>query len=135
MKHVDPARANAYPFRTAFSGSIMSQPADKSAKKSATNEWVETFVVIVEALLIATEAEGVSIATPRYQGRGGHPVAIREKFLQKFLGAPFRTLREFIWSAEAHRRRVDVDDGAILINLNTASDLALSSINGVSEVP
>lgn len=31
----------------------MSQSADKSAKKSATNEWVETFVVIVEALLIA----------------------------------------------------------------------------------
>ena len=35
----------------------MSQPADKPAdkpvKKSAANEWVETFVVIVEALLIA----------------------------------------------------------------------------------
>lgn len=31
----------------------MSQPADKPIKKSATNEWVETFVVVVEALLIA----------------------------------------------------------------------------------
>ena len=31
----------------------MSQPADKSVKKSATNEWVETIVVVVEALLIA----------------------------------------------------------------------------------
>jgi signal peptidase I len=31
----------------------MSQPADKSIKKSATNEWVETIVVVVEALLIA----------------------------------------------------------------------------------
>ena len=31
----------------------MTQPADKSTKKSATNEWVETFVVIIEALLIA----------------------------------------------------------------------------------
>lgn len=31
----------------------MSQPADKSINKSATNEWWETFVVIVEALLIA----------------------------------------------------------------------------------
>jgi len=31
----------------------MSQPANKSANKSATNEWVETFVVVVEALLIA----------------------------------------------------------------------------------
>jgi len=31
----------------------MSQPANKTAKKSATNEWVETIVVVVEALLIA----------------------------------------------------------------------------------
>lgn len=31
----------------------MSQPVDKPAGKSATNEWVETFVVVVEALLIA----------------------------------------------------------------------------------
>ena len=31
----------------------MSQPADKPIKKSATNEWVETIVVVVEALLIA----------------------------------------------------------------------------------
>ena len=31
----------------------MSQPADKSVKKSATNEWVETIVVVLEALLIA----------------------------------------------------------------------------------
>jgi len=31
----------------------MSQPVDKPAKKSATNEWVETIVVVAEALLIA----------------------------------------------------------------------------------
>ena len=31
----------------------MSQPADKPAHKSATSEWVETIVVVVEALLIA----------------------------------------------------------------------------------
>ncbi len=31
----------------------MSQTTEKPAKKSAANEWVETFVVIVEALLIA----------------------------------------------------------------------------------
>ena len=31
----------------------MSQPADKPIKKSATNEWVETIVVVAEALLIA----------------------------------------------------------------------------------
>jgi hypothetical protein len=27
----------------------MSQPADKPVKKSATNEWVETIVVVAEA--------------------------------------------------------------------------------------
>lgn len=31
----------------------MNQPANKTAKKSAANEWWETFVVVVEALLIA----------------------------------------------------------------------------------
>jgi len=31
----------------------MTQPADKPARKSAANEWLETLVVIVEALLIA----------------------------------------------------------------------------------
>jgi signal peptidase I len=31
----------------------MSQPADKPIKKSATNEWVETIIVVVQALLIA----------------------------------------------------------------------------------
>ena len=31
----------------------MSQPADKPIKKSATNEWVETIIVVAEALLIA----------------------------------------------------------------------------------
>ena len=31
----------------------MSQPADKSAHKSVTSEWVETIIVVVEALLIA----------------------------------------------------------------------------------
>jgi|GEM_PF-6987762 len=31
----------------------MSQPADKSAHKSATSEWLETIIVVVEALLIA----------------------------------------------------------------------------------
>ena len=31
----------------------MTQPADKSIKKSAANEWWDTFVVIVQALLIA----------------------------------------------------------------------------------
>ncbi|RYE59974.1 MAG: signal peptidase I, partial [Hyphomicrobiales bacterium] len=34
-------------------GNPMTQPADKSVKKSAANEWWDTFVVIVEALLIA----------------------------------------------------------------------------------
>jgi signal peptidase I len=31
----------------------MSQPADKTAKKSALDEWIETIVVVVQALLIA----------------------------------------------------------------------------------
>jgi signal peptidase I len=31
----------------------MSQPANKAAKKTATNEWWDTFIVVVEALLIA----------------------------------------------------------------------------------
>jgi hypothetical protein len=31
----------------------MTQSADKTAKKPATNEWWDTFVVVVEALLIA----------------------------------------------------------------------------------
>ena len=47
----------------------MSQPADKATKKSAANEWVETFVVIVEALLIAIVMMAITYTTrPGHKG-------------------------------------------------------------------
>lgn len=63
-------------------------------------------------------------ATPRYQGRGGHPVVARESLLQKFREGYSGTLRDLLRSAEAQRCHVDVDDAAIVSDLNTPADLA-----------
>jgi CTP:molybdopterin cytidylyltransferase MocA len=77
----------------------------------------------LNALLAALAEEGVSVVTPQYRGRGGHPVAIRARLLRTFLEARPGTLRDLIASAEGNRRRVEVDDPAIAGDLNTPGDL------------
>ena len=78
----------------------------------------------LRALLSALMSEGVHVATPQYRGRGGHPVAIREDLLQVFRGGYAGTLRDIVRSAEMQRRRLEVNDPAVSVDLNTPADLA-----------
>jgi CTP:molybdopterin cytidylyltransferase MocA len=79
----------------------------------------------IDALLTAVAEEGVHVATPRFHGRGGHPVAIRETLLRALREGYRGTLRDLIGAAEAYRRRVDVDDPAVTGDLDTPEDLAV----------
>lgn len=82
----------------------------------------------LDALLRAAALPNVNVATPRYQGRGGHPVVARESLLQTFREGYSGTLRELLHSAEARRHQVDVDDAAVVSDLNTPDDLASGSV-------
>jgi molybdenum cofactor cytidylyltransferase len=76
-------------------------------------------------LLTAVTAEGVRVATPSYRGRGGHPVVARESLLQEFRRGYSGTLRQLVRSADAQRCRLDVDDAAVAVDLDTPADLAV----------
>lgn len=78
----------------------------------------------LSALLRSVRANGVQVATPRYRGRGGHPVVARESLLQPMLRGYSGTLRDLIRGADAQRLRLDVDDSAVVGELNTPADLA-----------
>jgi CTP:molybdopterin cytidylyltransferase MocA len=73
------------------------------------------------ALVKAVHA-GASAAIPVHQGRGGHPVAVRASVLEGFADAP-RPLREVLAALGSARVRVDVDDPAIAIDLDTPDDV------------
>jgi len=78
----------------------------------------------LSALLSALSENGVEVATPCHQGRGGHPVVVRGSLLQALLRGYPGTLRDLIRSAEAQRVRLAVDDPAVTIGLDTPADLA-----------
>jgi CTP:molybdopterin cytidylyltransferase MocA len=73
------------------------------------------------ALLAAVHA-GASAAIPAHQGRGGHPVAMRASVLEGFVEAP-RPLRDVLAALGPARARVEVDDPAICIDLDTPEDV------------
>ena len=77
----------------------------------------------IDALLTSLQSEGVCVATPRYRGRGGHPVVVRASLLRVFVDGYRGTLRDVIRDADAHRLRLDVDDAAIQGDLDTPADL------------
>lgn len=75
----------------------------------------------LRALLTAAASKGTLVATPQHLGRSGHPIALREQLLRTgFAG----TLRELVRSTGAQRRRIEVDDAAVLVDLDTPVDLA-----------
>ena len=78
----------------------------------------------LHALLTAAAADGVRVATPHYRGRSGHPIAMREELLHVFRQGYAGTLRDLVRSAGAARHRLEVDDAAVHIDLNTPADLA-----------
>jgi CTP:molybdopterin cytidylyltransferase MocA len=78
---------------------------------------VETIHRLVEAIDAGAEA-----ATPRFEGRGGHPVVIRARALAAYTAAP-RPLRDLLAMLGRERVRVDVDDPAVATDLDTPADV------------
>ncbi len=77
----------------------------------------ETIRALVDAVRAGAEA-----ATPRYAGKGGHPVAIRVRALGAFREGP-RPLREVLASLGGARVRVEVEDAGIAKDLDTPEDV------------
>jgi CTP:molybdopterin cytidylyltransferase MocA len=82
---------------------------------------VETIRRLVDVVLGGAEA-----ATPRYAGRGGHPVVLRSRALAPFADAsrPPPPLRDLLAALGEARTRVDLDDPAITVDLDTPEDVA-----------
>jgi molybdenum cofactor cytidylyltransferase len=89
----------------------------------ATVDSVPVQCSTLDALIAAALADGVQVATPRYRGRGGHPVVARENLLQVFRQGYTGTLRDLIHAADQARRRLDVDDPATGHDLDTPIEL------------
>lgn len=75
--------------------------------------------------LIETHADRPEgILLPRFQGRNGHPVLFPRRFFEDLLAAPLEVGAR--WVVHRHSRAVrpvDVDDPAVLWNINTREDL------------
>jgi CTP:molybdopterin cytidylyltransferase MocA len=78
----------------------------------------------LRALLTAAAAEGTLVATPQHRGRSGHPIALRERLLRGFREGYTGTLRDVVRGAGAQRCKLEVDDAAVLVDLDTPADLA-----------
>jgi molybdenum cofactor cytidylyltransferase len=77
----------------------------------------ETIARLVEAVRAGAEA-----ATPRYEGRGGHPVVVRGHALAGYAKTPL-PLREVLAALEGARSWVAVDDPAVAVDLDTPADV------------
>lgn len=88
--------------------------------------------------LLACLAGATLAVTPRFGGRGGHPVIARRALL-----APYETarpsalppLRDLLQSASVSRRRVEVDDPLVLGDLDTPSDLRALRLSRAATSP
>lgn len=75
-------------------------------------------------LIFRAIRDGAEAATPRFEGRGGHPVACRKEVLLPYLGErPFPTLRDRLASLGERRRRVDVIDPHVILDLDRPEDV------------
>ncbi len=75
-------------------------------------------------LLFQAIRDGAEAATPRFEGRGGHPVVCRRDVLLPYLGErPFPTLRDRLASLGERRHRVDVVDPNVVLDLDQPEDV------------
>lgn len=75
------------------------------------------------ALWAALGDETAEAATPRFRGRGGHPVLLRGRVLRAFVDRGHGSLRELLHELGAARRLVEVDDEAVIGDFDTPVDL------------
>jgi len=81
----------------------------------------------VRALLRAIAiGAGVEAVTPRYRGRGGHPVVVRARAFAGFVSAP-RPLRDVLAGLGEARARLEVDDPAVGTDLDTPDDFSAAA--------
>ena len=77
----------------------------------------------VRALLALASRAPEENLVPVFRGRGGHPIVLCPRFLKAIVQAPpDSNLRDLLASGPVPRRPVEVDDPAILHNLNTRED-------------
>lgn len=74
-------------------------------------------------MLAAVQDGDVHVVTPELQGRSGHPVLVRESLLRPFLEGFPGSLRDLLSAADSRRRRVAVDDPAVVGDLDTPAAL------------
>jgi len=67
--------------------------------------------------------DGPLAARPRLGRRRGHPVALRAELLERYLAEAPPPLRQLMAELGARVVEVDVDDPAVLVDLDTAGDL------------
>jgi CTP:molybdopterin cytidylyltransferase MocA len=77
----------------------------------------------VRALLDAMTG-GASAATPTCRGRGGHPVVATFDLVRSYLSSGKTPLRETLRAAGDARRRIDVEDDAVLGDFDTPTEWA-----------
>ena len=78
------------------------------------------------ALLLDAVRAGAGAATPRFGGRGGHPVVARARVFEGFTDAP-RPLRDVLAALGAARARLDVDDSSVVVDLDAPADVVAAT--------
>jgi molybdenum cofactor cytidylyltransferase len=75
--------------------------------------------------LIAEVTGGALAATPRFEGKSGHPLVCRRKVLDVYLdkAATYPPLRDVVRALGSARSRVDVNDPRVVVDLDTPDDV------------
>jgi molybdenum cofactor cytidylyltransferase len=75
--------------------------------------------------LVAEVEQGALAATPRFEGKSGHPIACRRSVLEPYMGgaASYPPLREVLRGLGSARVRLDVSDPRVVVDLDTPADV------------
>jgi molybdenum cofactor cytidylyltransferase len=77
----------------------------------------------VRAILQAASENAASVALPRFQGRSGHPTYFARDVWPELLVATSDGAREVVRRDESRVIRVDVDDAAVVVDIDTRAHL------------
>jgi|HubBroStandDraft_1064217.scaffolds.fasta_scaffold277388_2 molybdenum cofactor cytidylyltransferase len=75
--------------------------------------------------LVKEVEKGALAATPRFEGKSGHPIACRRSVLEVYTraSASYPPLREVLRGLGSARVRVDVSDPRVVVDLDTPEDV------------